>query len=68
MELNYAVIPRDAIGHGFLVIMCEKNVLDRETFSFFSKLVHGELRYCEKYKFCLIRKAPTDHKILLDSA
>jgi glycerol-3-phosphate dehydrogenase len=66
--INGAAIARDAAGRGLEVILVEKDDLAAHTSSASSKLIHGGLRYLERYDFGLVREALHEREILLRTA
>ena len=66
--INGAGIARDAAGRGLKVVLCEQGDLANFTSSASSKLIHGGLRYLERYQFRLVRKALIEREILLRAA
>lgn len=63
--INGAGIARDAAGRGLNVVLVEQNDLAQATSSASSKLIHGGLRYLERYDFGLVRKALIERETLL---
>lgn len=63
--INGAGIARDAAGRGLNVLLVEQNDLASATSSASSKLIHGGLRYLERYDFGLVRKALVERETLL---
>jgi len=66
--INGAGIARDAAGRGLRVVLCERDDLANATSSASSKLVHGGLRYLERYEFRLVAEALGEREILLRTA
>ncbi len=66
--VNGAGIARDAAGRGLSVLLAEKGDLAAGTSSRSSKLVHGGLRYLERYEFRLVREALSEREVLLRAA
>ena len=66
--INGVGIARDAAGRGLRVLLCEQNDLASATSSASSKLVHGGLRYLERYEFRLVREALREREVLLANA
>ena len=66
--INGAAIARDAAGRGLSVLLVEKDDLAAHTSSASSKLIHGGLRYLEKYEFRLVRESLREREILLRRA
>ena len=62
--INGCGIARDAAGRGLSVYLCEQGDLAGATSSASTKLVHGGLRYLEKYEFRLVREALTEREVL----
>src|SRR5690606_29015136 len=63
--INGAGIARDATGRGLKVILCEQDDLASATSSASSKLIHGGLRYLERYEFRLVAEALAERERLL---
>jgi D-erythritol 1-phosphate dehydrogenase len=66
--INGVGIARDAAGRGLSVLLCESNDLGSATSSASSKLVHGGLRYLERYEFRLVAEALAEREVLLRCA
>ena len=66
--INGAGIARDAAGRGLSVVLCERGDLASATSSASSKLIHGGLRYLERYAFRLVREALAEREVLLANA
>ncbi len=66
--INGAGIARDAVGRGLSVVLCEQDDLASHTSSCATKLIHGGLRYLERFEFRLVRKALREREVLLRSA
>ena len=66
--VNGVGIARDAAGRGLRVALCEKGDLGGGTSSASTKLIHGGLRYLERYEFQLVREALREREVLLRSA
>jgi glycerol-3-phosphate dehydrogenase len=66
--INGTGIARDAAGRGLRVILCEQGDLANYTSSASSKLIHGGLRYLERYEFRLVREALIEREVLLRAA
>ncbi|MFQ5971358.1 MAG: glycerol-3-phosphate dehydrogenase [Alphaproteobacteria bacterium] len=66
--INGAGIARDAAGRGLRVLLCEQDDLAGATSSASSKLIHGGLRYLERYEFRLVREALGEREVLLRAA
>jgi len=66
--INGAAIARDAAGRGLDVLLVEKDDLAAHTSSASSKLIHGGLRYLERYEFRLVRESLHERAILLATA
>ncbi|HEV2816044.1 MAG TPA: glycerol-3-phosphate dehydrogenase [Allosphingosinicella sp.] len=66
--INGAAIARDAAGRGLDVLLVEKDDLAAHTSSASSKLIHGGLRYLERFEFRLVREALHEREILLRTA
>jgi len=66
--INGAGIARDAAGRGYSVYLCEMNDFASGTSSNSTKLIHGGLRYLEKYKFRLVQKSLKEREVLLKMA
>ncbi|HYN46530.1 MAG TPA: glycerol-3-phosphate dehydrogenase, partial [Allosphingosinicella sp.] len=66
--INGAAIARDAAGRGLDVLLVEKDDLAAHTSSASSKLIHGGLRYLERFEFRLVRESLHEREILLRTA
>jgi len=66
--INGAAIARDAAGRGLTVLLVEKDDLAAHTSSASSKLIHGGLRYLERYEFKLVRESLHERAIMLATA
>ncbi|MBX2833595.1 MAG: glycerol-3-phosphate dehydrogenase [Micavibrio sp.] len=66
--INGAGIARDAAGRGLSVLLVEAKDLAQGTSSASSKMLHGGLRYLEKYDFKLVREALIERENLLSIA
>jgi glycerol-3-phosphate dehydrogenase len=66
--INGAAIARDAAGRGLSVLLVEKDDLAAHTSSASSKLIHGGLRYLERYDFRLVRESLHEREIMLRTA
>ena len=66
--INGTAIARDAAGRGLSVLLVEKDDLAAHTSSASSKLIHGGLRYLERYDFRLVRESLREREILLQTA
>ena len=66
--VNGCGIARDASGRGLKVYLCEQGDLASGTSSRSTKLVHGGLRYLERYEFRLVREALKEREVLLAMA
>lgn len=66
--INGAAIARDAAGRGLDVLLVEKGDLAQHTSSASSKLIHGGLRYLERFEFKLVRESLHEREILLRTA
>lgn len=66
--INGAAIARDAAGRGRSVLLVEKDDLAAHTSSASSKLIHGGLRYLERYDFRLVRESLREREIMLRTA
>ncbi len=66
--INGTGLARDAAGRGLRVLLVESNDLGSGTSSASSKLIHGGLRYLEKYAFRLVREALGEREVLLRMA
>ncbi|MGB8330687.1 MAG: glycerol-3-phosphate dehydrogenase [Polyangiales bacterium] len=63
-----AGIARDAARRGLSVALFEQNDIAYGTSSRSSKLIHGGLRYLEKYEFSLVFESVNERRIVLDLA
>jgi len=66
--INGCGIARDAAGRGYSVFLAEMNDLASGTSSAATKLIHGGLRYLERYEFRLVREALMEREVLWASA
>ena len=66
--INGCGIARDAAGRGQSVVLFEKGDLGSGTSSAATKLIHGGLRYLEKYEFGLVRESLKEREVLLQMA
>jgi glycerol-3-phosphate dehydrogenase len=66
--INGTGLARDAAGRGLRVLLVESNDFASGTSSASSKLVHGGLRYLEKFAFRLVREALGEREVLLRMA
>ena len=66
--INGAAIARDAAGRGLRVLLVEKDDLAAHTSSASSKLIHGGLRYLERFEFRLVRESLREREVLLRTA
>jgi glycerol-3-phosphate dehydrogenase len=62
--INGCGIARDAAGRGLSVYLCEQSDLASGTSSASTKLLHGGLRYLERYEFRLVREALIEREIV----
>ncbi len=63
--INGTGIARDAAGRGLKTLLCEKDDLASHTSSASSKMIHGGLRYLERYEFRLVRESLAERETLL---
>src|SRR5205085_8634451 len=63
--INGVGIARDAAGRGLRVLLAEQGDLAGATSSSSSKLIHGGLRYLERFEFRLVREALQERDVLL---
>ncbi|MBF0095383.1 MAG: FAD-dependent oxidoreductase, partial [Alphaproteobacteria bacterium] len=66
--INGTGIARDAAGRGLTVALVEQGDLASATSSVSSKLVHGGLRYLERYHFRQVRECLREREVLLRAA
>ncbi len=66
--INGAGIAADAAGRGLKVTLCEKSDIAAATSSASTKLIHGGLRYLERYEFGLVRKSLNEREVLINAA
>jgi len=66
--INGVGIARDAAGRGLSVTLCEQNDLGSGTSSASTKLIHGGLRYLERYELRLVRESLIEREVLLRAA
>ncbi|MDA1309882.1 MAG: glycerol-3-phosphate dehydrogenase [Proteobacteria bacterium] len=62
--INGCGIARDAAGRGFSVCLAEMNDFASATSSGSTKLIHGGLRYLERYNFRLVHEALKEREVL----
>lgn len=62
--INGAGCAADAALRGLSVLLCEQGDLASKTSSSSSKLIHGGLRYLERFDFKLVQKALNEREIL----
>ena len=62
--INGCGIARDAAGRGLSVLLAEQNDLASGTSSASTKLIHGGLRYLERYAFRLVRESLKEREVL----
>ena len=66
--INGTGITLDAAGLGLSVLLCEQGGLASATSSNRRKLIHGGLRYLERYDFRLVRESLAEREVLLRKA
>ena len=66
--INGAAVARDAAGRGLSVMLSERGDYGAETSSASSKLIHGGLRYLERYDFRLVRESLKERDVLFEIA
>ena len=66
--INGCGIARDAAGRGVKTFLCESGDLASATSSASTKLVHGGLRYLERFHFRLVRESLRERETLLRAA
>lgn len=66
--INGCGVAADAALRGLSVVLCDKGDLASHTSSASSKLIHGGLRYLERYEFSLVKKALHERQVLLNIA
>src|SRR6201986_4861093 len=66
--INGAGIARAAAGRGLRVLLVEKDDLASHTSSASTKLIHGGLRYLERYEFRLVPESLQEREVLLGLA
>jgi glycerol-3-phosphate dehydrogenase len=66
--INGCGIARDAAGRGLSVFLCERGDLAGATSSASTKLIHGGLRYLERYAFRLVHEGLAEREVLLSAA
>ncbi|MBU3888394.1 glycerol-3-phosphate dehydrogenase [Methylosinus sp. KRF6] len=66
--VNGCAIARDAAGRGLSVLLLEQKDLAAATSSASTKLIHGGLRYLERYEFRLVHEALAERELLLAAA
>jgi len=62
--INGCGIARDAAGRGYAVFLCEQDDLASGTSSRSTKLIHGGLRYLERYDLRLVHEALKEREVL----
>jgi glycerol-3-phosphate dehydrogenase len=62
--INGCGIARDAVGRGYSVALAEMNDFASGTSSGSTKLIHGGLRYLERYEFRLVRESLMEREVL----
>ena len=62
--VNGTGVARDATGRGARVLLLEQGDLAQGTSSASTKLIHGGLRYLERYEFGLVREALSERERL----
>jgi glycerol-3-phosphate dehydrogenase len=63
--INGTGIARDAVGRGLSVVLVEQADLASGTSSASTKLIHGGLRYLERYEFRLVRDSLRERETLM---
>ncbi|MGA0532382.1 glycerol-3-phosphate dehydrogenase [Hansschlegelia sp. KR7-227] len=63
--VNGCGIARDAAGRGLSVHICDKGDIGGATSSASTKLIHGGLRYLERFAFRLVRESLRERETLL---
>ncbi len=63
--INGAAVARDAAGRGLKVMLAERGDYACATSSASSKLIHGGLRYLEKFEIPLVRESLREREIML---
>lgn len=63
--VNGCGIARDAAGRGLAVHLCDKGDIGGGTSSASTKLIHGGLRYLERFEFKMVREALRERETLL---
>lgn len=66
--IHGAAVARDAAGRGLKVLLAEKGDYACATSSASSKLIHGGLRYLERFELGLVRESLTERAELLRAA
>jgi glycerol-3-phosphate dehydrogenase len=66
--IHGAGLARDAAGRGLSVALLERDDLASATSSASSKLVHGGLRYLERFELRLVREALSERETLMANA
>ena len=66
--INGCGIARDAAGRGLSVLLVEQDDLASATSQWSSKLIHGGLRYLERYEFRLVSESLAEREVLLRAA
>src|SRR5918912_3223084 len=63
--INGAGIARDAAMRGLRVLLLDKGDIASGTTQWSTRLIHGGLRYLERYEVSLVRESLKDREILL---
>ena len=63
--INGAGLARDAAGRGLKVLIVDQGDIGGATSSASTKLIHGGLRYLERYEFGLVRESLAERETLL---
>ncbi|GAB1413437.1 MAG: glycerol-3-phosphate dehydrogenase [Burkholderiales bacterium] len=66
--INGAGLARDAAGRGLKVLLVDQGDIGGATSSASTKLIHGGLRYLERFEFGLVRESLAEREILLSIA
>ena len=66
--VNGCGIARDAAGRGLSVLLAEQHDLASATSSASTKLIHGGLRYLERFEFRLVRESLLEREVMLAMA
>jgi len=66
--INGCGIAHELAARGYSVCLAEKNDIASATSSWSTKLIHGGLRYLERYEFRLVRESLKEREVLIRMA